>query len=109
MHQLGTVLEQMRKTISFLRKNGIIHFDCHSHNILCDGKKIYLADFGLVLDSKFDLGKREQDFFRRNTHYDGGEFLSHLLGSYIFDAFGRSSKRAKQSIRQSYDLPDNDP
>ncbi|MDZ8109895.1 MAG: hypothetical protein RM338_30315 [Nostoc sp. DedQUE12a] len=86
-------LDDLRMTIAFLRKKGIIHFDAHFHNILTDGEQIYLTDFGLVLDKSFALTKDEESFFEQNTFYDYGEVLWSL--SYL--------------IRSSYDLcPEND-
>ncbi|MBD2677660.1 MULTISPECIES: hypothetical protein [Nostoc] len=86
-------LDDLRMTIAFLGKKGIIHFDAHFHNILTDGEQIYLTDFGLVLDKSFALTKDEESFFEQNTFYDYGEVLWSL--SYL--------------IRSSYDLcPEND-
>ena len=78
MNQLGGIVSEMRGTITFLRKNGIIHFDAHFGNILTDGEKPYLTDFGLVLDRRFELIDAERQFFNKHTHYDYGKFLSDL-------------------------------
>ena len=107
MDQLDSVLGQMEKTITFLRENGIIHFDCHHGNILSDGEKIYVADFGLVLDKNFNLSKRERDFFRQNTHYDYGEFLCNI-GGCIAGTFRKSAENKQQEIRRKYGMPDSD-
>jgi len=69
----------MQKTLGFLQANGIVHFDAHPSNILMQGDKPFLADFGLVLDREFDLSEREQKFLRDHRHYDSGEFLHGLV------------------------------
>ena len=108
MDQLEMVLEAMKNAINFLLKNEVIHFDCHFGNIVTDGRQVYLADFGLVLDRSFNLNKREQDFFRSNKYYDGGEFLCGL-GSYITYIFGNMSKDKKGTMARKYGIESQTP
>ena len=70
INQLNLSINEILNAITFLRENGIIHFDVHFNNILTDGSKPYLTDFGLALDKRFDLSETERTFFRKNTHYD---------------------------------------
>ena len=77
--KLGRSLNDLRVAITFLRKNGIIHFDAHFNNVLTDGEQAYLTDFGLVLDRSFALTQEEQSFFRRHTYYDYGEVLGNIV------------------------------
>lgn len=53
--KLQQSLNDLRTTIDFLRAKQLVHFDTHFHNILTDGERIYLTDFGLVLDKSFAL------------------------------------------------------
>lgn len=106
MDQVDMVIDGMKDTISYLVKNDVIHFDCHWGNIMTDGEKVYLADFGLVLEKRFGLTKREQDFFSANKYYDGGEFLCGL-GSYVSDIYRTSSKQKKKSLERAYGLTEN--
>lgn len=103
MDQVDMVIGGMRDAISYLIKNDVIHFDCHWGNILTDGEQVYLADFGLVLEKRFGLNKREQDFFRANKYYDGGEFLCGL-GSYVARVFRSLSDRKRKSLGRAYGL-----
>ena len=59
--QIESYISQMTKTIDYLNNHNIIHFDANSRNVLSDGEKIYLTDFGLVLDLSFNLTKQEKD------------------------------------------------
>ena len=61
------------KIVSFLRKNNIIHFDAHLRNIVTDGKIMYLTDFGLVYDEKFEIGNKE--FYNNNRYYDYAQVI----------------------------------
>ena len=47
MDRLSKVMRQMQKTIAFLHDRDIVHFDCHFWNILTDGERMYLVDFGV--------------------------------------------------------------
>ena len=76
--QLNHTIRDMLKTITFLRKNGVIHFDIHFYNILTDRRKPYLIDFGLVLDRRFDLSDAEREFYNKHSYYDYGALLSIL-------------------------------
>ena len=49
------VLAEMCATITFLRNQGIIHLDTNFFNMLTDGTRVYLTDFGLALDQHFEL------------------------------------------------------
>jgi hypothetical protein len=65
-NKVSQVLDDLRKAVTFLRKNGIIHFDANFDNVLSDGKQAYLTDFGLVLDKQFTLSQDEASFFKQN-------------------------------------------
>jgi hypothetical protein len=107
LHENPNTLEQslneIRTTIDFLRMKGIIHFDAHFHNILTDGDRIYLTDFGLVLDNNFALTKEEEAFFDQNIFYDYGEVLRNLrhLMRWSYD---RCSEIDKSRIIEKYDI-----
>lgn len=95
--KVGMVAAEMYKTIDFLRKKGVIHFDAHLANILSDGTKPYLTDFGLALDKSFKLTPRESDFFKEHSHYDYGEFIG-CLGSILGKIIDSMPENRKKSI-----------
>lgn len=101
--QLNAFINEIPDTITFLRKKGIIHFDVHFNNILTDGNRLYLTDFGLVLDRHFDLSETERAFFRKNTHYDYGEFLL-VLGEHLLSIYRDLTDTRKKKILQKYAL-----
>ena len=69
------VLDDLRGAISFLRAHGVVHFDAHFFNILTDGERAYLTDFGLALSRNFDLTAEELQFLADHEFYDYGEVL----------------------------------
>jgi hypothetical protein len=71
----GRALEDLRDAVSFLRGQGIVHFDAHFFNVVTDGERAYLTDFGLALDRGFELADEEQQFLADHEYYDYGEVL----------------------------------
>ena len=63
----------------------IIHFDTHNGNFVVDSNNtIYLTDYGLVLDTDFNLSKKELLFYNKNKYYDYG-LLSLVIIWYLVD------------------------
>ena len=73
------------------------------NNILTDGNKPYLTDFGLALDRRFDLSETERAFFRKNTHYDYGEYLL-CLGEHLSSIYQELAETKQKKITQKYGL-----
>ena len=103
--RVGAVLDDLRATIGFLKKNGIIHFDAHFHNILTDGERPYLTDFGLALDKGYSLTEDEEAFFRAHTQYDYGQVLS-CLRYLFFNTYEALPDSDKRQIRGKYGIAD---
>jgi hypothetical protein len=74
-NKLDQMVDELLESADFLRRRGIIHFDAHFHNVVTDGERPYLTDFGLVLDRSFALTKEEKDFFKKHVYYDYGKIL----------------------------------
>jgi hypothetical protein len=70
-HGLGAATE-------FLASQGIVHFDAHFYNVLTDGHRLYVADFGLALAADFTLTDEERDFLHRHRDYDRCHIATHL-------------------------------
>lgn len=56
--------------IAFMNERGLLHFDAHFQNMLTDGWRVYFADYGLAISSRFELSKDELAFFERHQDYD---------------------------------------
>jgi hypothetical protein len=57
-------------TIDFMNARGLIHFDTHFENIMTDGERFCVGDFGLALSSNFELTDEEAEFMTRHGRYD---------------------------------------
>jgi hypothetical protein len=66
----NVIEEEIFKVTKFLESKDMIHFDCHSRNILTDGESLYLSDFGLATSLDFELSNEEIAFFHKNKGYD---------------------------------------
>ncbi|MGL5061763.1 MAG: hypothetical protein ACRC62_17480, partial [Microcoleus sp.] len=102
-NKLQKSLDDLFRTIDFLRMKGIIHFDAHFHNVLTDGEQIYLTDFGLVLDKSFALTKDEESFFEQHKFYDYGEVMRNL-GHLIRPSHDSCSERDRRKIMEKYGI-----
>jgi hypothetical protein len=65
--------------VSFMNARGLLHFDGHFNNILTDGQRLYFADYGLALSSRFELSADEAAFAARHRTYDRCYTVTHLV------------------------------
>jgi hypothetical protein len=75
---LSFVEDRLSAATDFLATQGIVHFDAHFRNVLTDGRRLYLADFGLALAADFLLTDDERDFLSRHRDYDRCHTATHL-------------------------------
>lgn len=73
------VERQLSEIVAFLRSHELLHMDGHFGNMLTDGERIYLADFGLATSPRFDLSASERDFVERNATHDAGYAAMELV------------------------------
>jgi hypothetical protein len=69
------IVDEIQKTIAVLQSRGIVHFDVDMFNVLTDGRYAYLADYGLVMDSEFELDDAERRFLGAHRHFDEGNLI----------------------------------
>ncbi|MFC9437715.1 protein kinase family protein [Nocardia sp. NPDC057030] len=67
---LTMVDQDLAAGIAFMNANGLLHFDAHFQNLLTDGERLYFADYGLAISSRFELAENELAFFERHRNYD---------------------------------------
>ena len=110
MHQdqIDEVLTQLFGIIASLGRQGIVHFDAHLANVVTDGERCCLGDFGLVMGSGFELTSAERAFLTRHTHYDIGVVLGYL-GMMLLAALGEqgSARDLDRAIDHLDEMPVN--
>lgn len=106
-HATQQVLRDLQETITFLRRHGIVHFDAHFGNVVTDGNRAYLTDFGLVLDDAFQLTDDDRAFLRRHNRYDYGEALM-SLGEVIFFAYVSMPPPKRAALHAHLGVPEGE-
>ncbi|MFF1274715.1 protein kinase family protein [Streptomyces marokkonensis] len=85
---------------SFMNSRGLLHFDAHFENILTDGRRLYLADYGLALSSGFHLSPDEADFFERHRTYDRCYTATYLVNWLVTALYGfrREDREGRRAL-----------
>ncbi|MGW0841640.1 protein kinase family protein [Streptomyces sp. NPDC002787] len=73
---------------SFMNARGLLHFDAHFENILTDGRRLYFADYGLAVSSRFEMSQDEADFFDRHRLYDRCYTATYLVKWLVTALYG---------------------
>jgi hypothetical protein len=78
----------LRAATSFMNDNGLFHFDAHFWNVLTDGARLYLADFGLATSPRFELSDVEARFLHDHASYDPCLALTGLVNWLVARVVG---------------------
>ncbi|MFD9697676.1 hypothetical protein [Lentzea sp. NPDC059081] len=73
------VERELRAGVEFMNSRGLLHFDGHFQNVLTDGERLYFADYGLAISSRFEMSEEEIAFFVENQDYDRYYTSTHLV------------------------------
>lgn len=96
---LALVERELAAGTSFMNARGLLHFDAHFENILTDGRRLYFADFGLALSSRFELARDEAEFFARHHAYDRSYTATHLVNWLVVELFGYAPDERQAYVR----------
>ena len=72
------VLGQVFDAIAELRSRDMVHFDAHWANVVTDGARCRLVDFGLAMSANMKLSEPERTFLNNHLNYDYGVVLGYL-------------------------------
>ncbi|MCR8845647.1 serine/threonine-protein kinase [Paenibacillus sp. SC116] len=89
---LALVDSELKSAVSFMNKNGLLHFDVHFKNILTDGHRLYISDFGLVTSSSFELSEAELTFVELNKNHDGYYVVTWLVNWLVVAFTGKLNR-----------------
>nr|WP_285739928.1 protein kinase family protein [Kitasatospora phosalacinea] len=73
------VEEELEAGTAFMNARGLLYLDGHFENVLTDGERLFFADYGLALSSRFDLSEEEADFLAGHRTYDRCYTVTHLV------------------------------
>ncbi|NBH11344.1 hypothetical protein [Amycolatopsis sp. SID8362] len=99
-HPDGTGLahRDLRAVTEFLAAQGVQHFDAHFANILTDGERLYLTDFGLAALPDFTLSGAEAEFLAEHADHDRAYVLTHLVNSIVRRLVDAPDYRARHAF-----------
>jgi hypothetical protein len=90
---------ELKAGISFMNARGLLHFDAHFENILTDGRRLFFADYGLAISSRFELTQGEADFFDEHRSYDRYYTATHLVNWLTVALYGYGPEERKAFVR----------
>ncbi|MCD9903020.1 protein kinase family protein [Streptomyces sp. MT29] len=93
------VERELEAGTSFMNARGLLHFDAHFQNILVDGRRLYFADYGLAVSSRFDLSPSETSFLELHRTYDRCYTRSWLVNRLITKVYGYEREEREALIR----------
>ncbi|MFC3571928.1 protein kinase family protein [Streptomyces yaanensis] len=94
---------QLKGAADFLQARGLLHFDAHFENVLTDGHRLYLADFGLTVSSRFRLAPEERDFVDRHHGYDHAYTAAYLVNWLVTALYGYGRQDRDAFVRACAD------
>ncbi|MFF0013654.1 protein kinase family protein [Streptomyces sp. NPDC005374] len=97
------VEQGLEAVTGFLQERQLVHFDAHFRNILTDGRRLYLTDFGLTSSNRFHLTPQERDFHDHHRRYDRAYALSYLVHWLVVDQYGLGRDAREDFIRACAD------
>ncbi|MFF9059546.1 protein kinase family protein [Streptomyces sp. NPDC014882] len=93
------VERELTALTGFLREQRLTHFDVHFHNVLTDGRRLYLTDHGLALSARFRLTARERAFLDRHRDYDRHYATTYLVKWLATDLYGHRGEERAAFVR----------
>ena len=93
------VERELKAGTSFMNTRGLLHFDAHFENILTDGRRLFFADYGLAISSRFELSRDEAGFFDRHRTYDSCYTVAHLVHWLVTALYGYRGEERDALVR----------
>jgi hypothetical protein len=99
---LDSVLTQLVHAARCMAAEGLWHFDAHLRNIVVDGDRLYVTDFGLAVSSAFSLAVEEADFLDRHAEHDLAHVVTELVNWVVTSLTKASRTWTHPSQRNDY-------
>ena len=99
---LGSVVTQLVHAAERMSAEGLVHFDAHLRNVVVDGDRLYLTDFGLAMSSAFSLSVEEARFLRRHAEHDLAYVVTELVNWAVTHLTEASGTWRHPSERNAY-------
>lgn len=96
---IAMVDDELRAGISFMNSRGLLHFDAHFENVLTDGERLFFADYGLAISSRFELAPDEAEFVEEHCGYDRCYAATHLVNWLAVALYGHGPDERRAFVR----------
>lgn len=93
------VADELSAGISFMNARGLLHLDAHFENILTDGRRLFFADYGLAISSRFELTPGEAEFLDDHAAYDRHYAATHLVNWLAVALYGQGPEERRAFVR----------
>ncbi|MFS0865437.1 serine/threonine protein kinase [Fredinandcohnia sp. 179-A 10B2 NHS] len=97
------LLEEVVKVVQYFHNNGIVHQDLRPPNIIVDGRKIGIIDFGLADFINLDTELPSPSLMREKLPKSDFYALGHTLLFVLYSSYSPSSKK-KRTWEDELDL-----
>jgi len=77
------VQDQLIHAIRCMASNGVTHFDAHFGNVLTDGERLYVSDFGLAASTQYEVTTIEKRFLETTVHHDLAYAAAQLVNAIV--------------------------
>jgi hypothetical protein len=77
------VEDQLMAAIRCMASNGVTHFDAHFRNVLTEGHRVYVSDFGLAASTQYEVTATERRFLERTAHHDLAYVATQLVNTVV--------------------------
>jgi hypothetical protein len=78
--------------VRFMTSAGLLHFDAHFGNVLTDGRRLYLTDFGLACSPRFELSAAEAAFLDEHRDHDACYAVTELVNWLVVAVAGAADR-----------------
>lgn len=80
-----------------MNRHGLFHFDSHLRNLLTDGRRVLVADFGLATAFDFDLDDQERRLLQRHELHDVAYTVTRFVNRLVTDLVGIDEPAARNA------------
>lgn len=83
--------------VVWMNRHGLFHFDAHLANLLTDGRRVLVTDFGLATARDFDLTDPERRFLDRHRLHDPAYTATRFVNLLVTELTGIVDIRARDA------------
>jgi hypothetical protein len=95
--------------VAAMNRRGLYHFDTHLRNLLTDGERVLVADFGLATATDFDLDAAERRFLGAHHLHDLAYAVTKFVNLLVSELVGIADPAARNAYVADHASPPRPP